>query len=52
VWTDVQQSSTEDVFTPLYHARSEEEFRRSRRRWREHHPYFAFNTQRIDLIVS
>jgi uncharacterized protein DUF4185 len=52
VWTDTQQLNGEDVTAPIYHARSEDEFRLVRLRWRECCPYFAFNVQRVDLDIA
>jgi hypothetical protein len=54
VWTDTQQSkfTSEDVDTPLYHARGDDEWRQMRLRWHQARPYFAFNAQRVDLVIG
>ena len=56
VWTDVQQTTNEDLLAfqaemisrrPTY-----DEWMQGRRRWREFHPYFGFNAQRVDLVIE
>jgi hypothetical protein len=49
VWTEAQSAAGPEVTKSLYDAKTEDDFRQARRRWRECHPYFAFNTQRVDL---
>lgn len=47
---DETQSATDlAVKKALYEAKSEDDFRQARRRWRQYQPYFAFNAQRVTL---
>lgn len=53
VWTDAQQTTSEDVSTPLFdfNPQTHDEWMRVRSRWGHFHPYFGFNTQRVELVV-
>ena len=51
-WSDVQQSSLVETTDPMVSARGREDFMLLRRHWREKHPYFAFNTQKVDLLLE
>jgi hypothetical protein len=51
VWTDAQQSTSVDRNESRFHTQSHNEWTQGRSRWREDHPHFAFNTQRVDLMV-
>jgi uncharacterized protein DUF4185 len=55
VWSDLQYRGSGGVGNEddLYGRScvSEEIFVERRRRWREHHPYWAFNSQRVDLVL-
>jgi hypothetical protein len=51
VWTDVQNATDEDVLASLLEKqRSYAGWIETRERWGKAHPYFGFNTQRVDLL--
>jgi uncharacterized protein DUF4185 len=53
-WSDRQGTAAvgETFDSAIYHARGSAEFKRVRFTWRQYHPYFSLNTQRLDLITD